>query len=246
MAKNTDLISLQGELFLAKITNGVVGTYLTVGNMPKLELNIKSDTVDHYESKTGNRAKDAVLYKQTALSMKGTLEEVTKQNLAKVMSGNSIEVASQVLADISLGSVKAGQMINLGYRNLSNVVFKSGSASVDPTKYALDSTFGTVTFLEDITDVVTWSGTAGAVTRTTIANNVGTEYAALFKGVDTYSGDKVVVEIWRLQLSPETTFDLINEKFSSYDISGDALADSTKSNDVELGPFGVIERFSVS
>ncbi|MEB3753814.1 hypothetical protein I2F62_05570 [Acinetobacter sp. MD2(2019)] len=82
-------------------------------------------------------------------------------------------------------------------------------------------------------------------TRTTMANNVGTEYAALFKGVDTYSGDKIVVEIWRLQLSPETTFDLINEDFSSYDLTGDALADSSKSNNAELGPFGVIERFTV-
>ncbi|MHA3051154.1 phage tail tube protein [Acinetobacter sp. ANC 4640] len=246
MSNKPDLISLQGEIFLAKLTNGVAGTYYPVGNTPKLELKIKSTAKEHYESKTGLRTKDAVLYQQTGVSIDGTLEEVTKENLARVMSGLVVEVPSSTITDVSLGTVTAGAMINLGYRNLSAVTFESGGTAVDPSKYVLDSTFGTVIFNESVLGEVTWAGTASAVVRTTIANNVGEEYALLFKGVDTFTGDKVFGELWRVQFSPDTTFALINSDFGSFDISGDALSDNSKANDPELSVFGHIERFTVT
>ena len=64
-----DLLSLQGELCLAKIVNGVAGALLPVGNMPTLKLKISSDKVDHYDSRYGQRAKDATLYKQTVVDV---------------------------------------------------------------------------------------------------------------------------------------------------------------------------------
>lgn len=200
---------------------------------------------DHYESKTGLRTKDATLYTQTGVSIEGTLEEVTKENLAQVMSGLVVEVASKTITDESLGTVTAGEMINLGHRNLSGVTFKTGSTTVATTDYSLDTTFGTVIFNNTVTGAVTWSGTAGAVVRTTMANNIGEEYAAIFKGIDTFSGDKVFVELWRVLFSPETTFSLINEDFGSFDMAGEALSDTSKANDAELSVFGHIERFTV-
>lgn len=121
MAKS-DLISLQGELHLAKMVNSVPSALLPVGNTPELQIAISSESTDHYESKTGLRAKDAVLRKQTAVAISGTLEEVTKQNLAMVLSGKSIEIPETQLTDITLGAVEAGAMIDLGHRNL--VVFQ--------------------------------------------------------------------------------------------------------------------------
>ncbi|MHA3079643.1 phage tail tube protein [Acinetobacter sp. ANC 5502] len=246
MANKPDLISLQGEVFLAKLTNGVAGTYHSIGNTPKLELKIKSTAKEHYESKTGLRTKDAVLYQQTGVSIDGTLEEVTKENLARVMSGLVVEVPSSTITDVSLGTVTLGAMINLGHRNLSAVTFKDGATTVDPSKYTLDLTFGTVIFNESISGAVTWAGTAGAVVRTTVANNVGEEYALMFKGIDTFTQDKVFCELWRVQFSPDTTFALINNDFGSFDVSGDALSDSSKANDAELSVFGHIERFAVT
>ena len=246
MANKPDLISLQGEMFLAKMINGQPAALLPVGNMPELQLQISSESTDHYESKTGMRAKDAVLRKQTGVSISGTLEEVTRANLAMVLSGQSIEVAASTPADQLIGAVKAGEMVDLGIRNLSAVAFKGpADAAITADKYTLDAVFGTVTFNEDITDVK-WSGSAGAITRTTIADNVGGEYRFFFKGVDTYQGDKVAVTLWRLELSPDTEFDLIHEDFASYNIEGECLADITKANDAELSIFGHIDRFSVT
>jgi hypothetical protein len=246
MANKPDLISLQGELFLAKMINGQPAALLPVGNMPELQLQISSESTDHYESKTGMRAKDAVLRKQTGVSVSGTLEEVTKANLAMVLSGKSIQVGASTITDQAIGAVKAGEMVDLGIRNLTGVSFKGpADAAITADKYTLDEVFGTVIFNEEITDVK-WSGGAGAITRTTIADNVGGEYRFFFKGVDTYQGDKVAVTLWRLELSPDTEFDLIHEDFASYNIEGECLADITKANDAELSIFGHIDRFSVT
>lgn len=240
-------ISLQGELHLAKITNGVAGSLLPIGNMPELTLNVTSDKVDHYDSRYGFRAKDATLYKQTGVAISGTIDTVNKENLAIILSGKSIEIASKVITDTSIGTVTVGDLIDLGARNLTDVTFKDGAdVAINADKYVLDAVFGTVKFVEPVTGPVKWSGTAAAKTRTTIANNIGTEYKALFKGRDTYSGDKVVVELHRLTLSPETELALINEDFASYSITGDCQADSSKANDAELSVFGHIERFSVT
>ncbi|MFW1952065.1 hypothetical protein [Acinetobacter beijerinckii] len=239
------VLSLQGELCLAKIVKGVAGALLPIGNMPTLKLSITTGQVDHYDSRYGYRVKDETLYKQTGVGVEGDLDTINETNLALVMSGKSLEIASETFTDVSLGTVTTSSMIDLGHRNLTGVTFKDGSdAAVDSSKYVLDAAFGTVTFIEAITGAVKWSGTSAAKTRTTIANNIGTEYKALFKGIDTVSGDKVVVVLHRLTLSPETEFDLINEEFNTFSISGDCKADNSKANDDELSVWGNIERFS--
>lgn len=246
MSNKPDVISLQGELHLAKLVSGVPAVLRPIGSTPELQLQITSETTDHYESKTGFRAKDAVLRKQTGVTISGSLEEVTKENLAMIMSGKTSDVAEKTITDQSIGAVQAGAMIDLGLRNLSAVVFTGpGATAITADKYTLDSTFGTVTFNEAITDVK-WSGTAGAVTRTSIADSLGQEYRLFFKGVDTFGGGKVTVTLWRVQMSPETEFDLINEDFGSYSFEGECLADIQMANDPELSIFGHIDRFSVS
>ena len=246
MSNKPDLISLQGELFLAKMISGQPSALLSIGNTPELQLKITSDSTDHFESKTGLRAKDAVLRKQTGVSISGTLEEVTKENLAMVLSGKTLEIPEATVPESTIGAVKAGEMIDLGIRNLSDVAFKGpADAAITADKYILDAVFGTVVFNEAITDVK-WSGKSGAITRTTIATNLGEEYRFFFKGVDTFQGDKIAVTLWRVELSPDTEFDLIHEDFASYSIEGECLADISKAMDSELSIFGHIERFSIT
>ena len=246
MSNKQDLISLQGELFLEKMINGQPSALLPIGNTPELQIQITSETTDHYESKTGLRAKDAVLRKQTGVSISGTLEEVTKENLAMVLSGKTLEIPEATVPESTIGAVKAGEMIDLGVRNLSDVAFKGpADAAITADKYILDAVFGTVVFNEAITDVK-WSGKSGAITRTTIATNLGEEYRFFFKGVDTFQGDKIAVTLWRVELSPDTEFDLIHEEFASYSIEGECLADISKAHDAELSIFGHIERFSIT
>ena len=246
MANKPDLMSLQGEVCLEKMINGLPAGMRPVGNMPDLKLAIKSESVDHFESMTGKRSKDAVLRKQTGVEISGTLEELNKENIALVVSGKSMEVPGGPITDVSLGSVAKDLMIDLGHRNLSNVTFKDGSdVLIPPDKYEVDEAFGTVVFREAVTGDVKWSGTTGVVSRITIANNIGEEYRLFFKGIDTYTGDKVTLTLWRVEFSPETELALINDEWGSCDISGECLADISKANDAELSIFGHIDRFRI-
>lgn len=246
MANKPDLMSLQGEVFLAKMVNGVPSGLRAIGNTPELTLSITSESVDHFESKTGNRAKDAVLRKQTGVEVAGTLEELNKENIALVLSGKTIEIATSTMTDELLGAVTIGTVIDLGHRNLSNVTFKDGSdVAIADTDYVLDEAFGTVIFTKAVTGAVKWSGTAGAVSRVTVADNIGGEYRLLFKGIETYSGDKVALTLWRVEFSPETELSLINDEWNSCQLSGSALADISKGNDDQLGIFGHIDRFRI-
>ena len=168
MAK-PDLISLQGEFFAALITNDVAGPYLTMGNTPSMQIAISSETTDHYTAKDGTRAKDAILRKATGVTLSGTLEEVKKQNKDIIFSGETLTTTVTPIASQSLGTVRAGEMINLGHRNLSEVTFKSGSTTIEASTYTLDSVFGTVEFNEAPAEPVSWSGSAGIVERTALA-----------------------------------------------------------------------------
>ncbi|MEK5768496.1 hypothetical protein VXE60_16240, partial [Acinetobacter schindleri] len=107
----------------AKMVSGVPAALLPVGSTPELQIAISTESTDHYESKTGLRSKDAVLYKQTGVAISGTIEEVTKENLELILSGKSIEIPEAQLTDIDLGTVQIGAMIDLGHRNLSEVAF---------------------------------------------------------------------------------------------------------------------------
>ena len=231
-------ISLQGKFYLSEIANGVAGAMRHLGNVPEFELEITTDQVEHQESTSGQRTTDFVLTKTTGVNFKGQLEEVDEANLQYILSGMKSEVASKTLADQALGSIKAGHEIKLNGYALTEVTFSSGATAIAADKYTLDAVFGTVIFHEAIADSVTASFTTGAVSHTTIASEFNKEYELFFKGINTATGEHMVVRLWRTKKSPETTFPLIHEELGQYEISGQALSDTEKGLDPTLGLYG--------
>lgn len=236
MAK--EYISLQGKFYLSEIANGVAGAMRYIGNIPEFKLEITADQVEHQESNSGQRTTDFILTKTTGVNFSGKLEEVDEKNLKYILSGMQSEVATKTVTDAPLGTVVAGQEIKLDGYALSEVSFKAGSTAVDASKYTLDLTFGTVIFNEAIMEPVTATYTTGAVKHTTIASDFGKEYELFFKGINTANGKNMAVRLWRTKKSPETTFPLIHEELGQYDVSGQALSDTSKGNDETLGLYG--------
>ncbi|WP_287966882.1 hypothetical protein [Acinetobacter sp.] len=244
MAK--EYISLQGKFYLSKLTNGIAGAMRHLGNVPDFELEIGADVIEHQESTSGNRTTDFTMVNTTSVNFSGTLEEVDKDNLEYIVSGTNSEVASKAVADESLGTVVAGQEIQLKGYNLSEVTFKDSASGTPKTltddQYTLDAKFGTVIFhdVADLTMPILATYTTGAVTHTTLANNFNEEYELFFKGVNTANGKHMAVRLWRTKKSPETTFPLIHEELGQYEISGQALSDVGKETDPTLGLYGHI------
>lgn len=85
---------------------------------------------------------------------------------------------------------------------------------LDPSKYTLDSKFGTVVF-NDVTALtmpLKATYTTGAVTQTTIASDLEEEYELFFKGINKATKKHMAVRLWRTKKSPETTFPLIHSE----------------------------------
>ena len=241
MAK--DYISLQGMFHLAPIVNGVVGALRELGNMPEFEVEITADVLEHQESTSGQRTTDFTMVQTTGVTFSGTIEEANKENIKYILSGENFEIPSETVTGKSLGTVVANQMILLDAYNLSDVVVKDSTASpvtVDPSKYILDPTFGTIKFVDvtGLTMPLTMDFKTGAVTQTTIASDLEQEYLLYFAGVNTANGNKVAMKLWRTKKSPEVTFPLIHEELGQYQIQGQALSDISKANDSKLGLYG--------
>jgi hypothetical protein len=244
MAK--EYISLQGKFYLSKISSGVAGAMRHIGNVPDFELEIDADVIEHQESTSGKRTTDFTMVNTTSVNFSGTLEEVEKENLAYIVSGTNVEVATAIITDSSLGTVKVGEEIKLEGYNLTSVSFKDSTSgtpvTIDPSKYTLDAKFGTVIF-NDIAGLempLLASFTTGDVTHTSLANEFDDEYELFFKGVNTANGKHMAVRLWRTKKSPSTTFPLIHEELGQYEIEGQALSDVSKESDPKLGLYGHI------
>lgn len=238
MAVKKDYVSLQGKFYLSEIVNGVTGAMRRIGNVPEFEIEISADQFEHQESESGERTTDYVLVKTTGVKFKGQLEKVDEENLKYILSGMQVEVPSVVMTDESLGVVKVDQEIKLNGYNLSQVSFKAGATTIATDKYILDAVFGTVIFTEAPTEPVLATYTTGVVKHTTIASSFDKEYELFFKGINTATGDNWAVRLWRTKKSPETTFPLIHEELGKYEISGQALSDTSKAVDPSLGLYG--------
>ena len=235
-------MSLRGKFSLAPITEGVMGAMRALGNMPNLTLEITADKIEHTESMSGDDTTDLIIYNTTAVSFSGTLEQLDPDNLAYILSGKNVAVATKTVTDHDLGAVTKGQKIKLDGFNLTLPTVTDGASTpipIEPTKYKLDADYGTIEFLDDLPKVVI-GFTTGAVTHTTIASDFGAEYALFFEGIDKISKQKVFLMLHRTVKSPDSSFDLIHEEFGSYEVSGDALGDLTKDKDGALGLYGYL------
>lgn len=235
-------MSLRGKFSLAPITEGVMGAMRALGNMPNLTLEITADKIEHTESMSGDDTTDLIIYNTTAVSFSGTLEQLDPDNLAYILSGKNVAVATKTVTDHDLGAVTKGQKIKLDGFNLTLPTVTDGASTpipIEPTKYKLDADYGTIEFLDDLPKVVI-GFTTGGVTHTTIASDFGAEYALFFEGIDKISKQKVFLMLHRTVKSPDSSFDLIHEEFGSYEVSGDALGDLTKDKDGALGLYGYL------
>lgn len=237
-------ISLQGRFYLAKIVAGVAGELRPIGNCPEFTLEIGAEMLEHKESMTGQRTTDFSMIQTTNVAFSGQLEEVDTENLAYILSGTNHAVESATVTAKSLGTVVAGKEYKLDGYNLSAVSFTDSAAepavTIDPSKYTLDAVFGTVIF-NDVAGLempIKATYTTGAVTHTTLASDFTSEYKLFFKGINTITNEKVAVTLHRTKKSPETEFPLIHEELGSYQISGQALSDTTQDADGALGLYG--------
>ena len=78
---------LSGVLSIAKITAGVVGTYVDVGNCPKFEFTAEKEAVDHEESRTPYKYRDQRVVFVKGYTIAFDLEGINLENLQMFLMG---------------------------------------------------------------------------------------------------------------------------------------------------------------
>lgn len=241
----------QGKVYLAtRNAQGVPGAMAFLGNTPNLELNLEIDTMDHIESYTGNRARDARIIKTKKGTVSMSMEDFSLDNLALALYGKQVTVAgSSVVDEVLAGTLVAGSRYLLANQKVTSLVIKDSTATPKTltagTNYSAtadDLIYGAFTVLDlttpaGITQPLKASYTYGARTDLALFTEQIPERYLRFEGINTADGSKVMLELYKLSFDP-AGLSLINDDWNKQDLKAELLVDTTKPSNSTLGQFG--------
>jgi hypothetical protein len=236
---SSNYLSGQGVLLLAT-KDGTTGEpnsgFRAVGNVSALAIGNDTTEFEHKESQSGQRAVDLTLITEISVNVNFTMESLVSENLALALKGTAADVAASSVTNEAL----------VGYHDLwtplaridvsAVVITNTGGITtyVLDTDYELDAAAGAIRALStgSITDLQTLEAdysfaaqeTVGALTVS--ANPIRW---ARFHGLNTVDSDNpVVVDVYRMEITPLAELALINDEIAQMEIEASALSDSTR------------------
>lgn len=248
MAFQDVYFSGQGVVYVASRSGNNILAYRDVGNVPTIRVSMETDTVEHKESRTGQRLSDFRLTRENKANITMTLEKFTKANLQMLLYGSdqstttSTSVSGEILATERM-NLKVGDTLFTKLPNVSSPVFSPSLTS--PTDYSIDLTTGRITinaitaFSSSGTLAIAYSSAAHESVTMFKAPNV--ERAIRIQGVNTANSNApVTLELYRVIFDPIANLDLIGDELGQFEVQGTVLFDTTRDTDAALGGFGRI------
>ncbi|WP_035277579.1 phage tail tube protein [Desulforegula conservatrix] len=246
-------LSGQGKVYLAtRNAQGVPGAMVFLGNTPNLELNLEIDNMEHIESYTGNRARDARIIKTKKGTVSMSMEDFNLDNLALALYGKQVTVAgSSVVDEVLPNTMVVGSRYLLANQKVSSLVIKDSSATpktlTSGTNYSAsadDLVYGAFTVLDLTTPVgivqpLKASYSYGARTDMALFTEQIPERYLRFEGINTVDSSKVMLELYKLSFDP-AGLSMINDDWNKQDLKAELLVDTTKPTSNALGQFGKI------
>jgi len=248
----------QGVIYVSdRDGSGNVTTFDDVGNVPALRLTLETDTLEHKESRTGQRLIDLRLTRERRARLTMTLESFTKANLMKLLYGTEATVTgAAVTNEVLPTALVAGDIVSLAFPLIAaspapTIVDSAGTPAtlVAGSDYTLDRTAGMVTIIDPtgFTQPFKASYTYSNEEIVPMFKQPVTERFLRFSGLNTANSDKpVVVELYRVVFDPVGNFDLINDELAQFEIEGSVLYDQTRDQTSALGGFGRIIQVPVT
>lgn len=247
-------LSGQGILNLGERgSNGYVKGYDDVGNAPMLEVQTEVKQVDHFESRSGIRAKDSILYTEVGAMLKISLDEFTAKNFGRMLAGtvNTVSGSSVTGETISSTGVVAGQKLHTKYSDISSVTVKDSAGSpatltgggTDYTIYDAKRGILLINNVSGFTQPFKVDYTYAAQTDMAGLTDLTKEYALLFEGIDTANqNQKFTLWVHKIKIKPGTVVALINQEYSKSDLELEMLYDADKANGTSWSGFFHIQR----
>ena len=181
LSPNTDNYSLgKGVVFFDQLVSSVYQGERDLGNAPSFTFNIALETLEHFSSRGGLKAKDKSIISQITPGLAFTLDEVNKENMALLTLGDTTTVTQ------TAGSV-AAEVVTANLDMRSDLDFRG----IENWNLTYDT--GTVIFV--VGEVVTGNaGATGIVLSITGTSTTGTlviakTNATLFVTAEAITGD---------------------------------------------------------
>lgn len=244
----------QGVVYTAtRDAGGNATAYRDLGNVPALRLTLETDTLEHKESRTGNRLTDLRLTRERRARVSMTIENFSKANLMMLLYGTSANVPTgSATSEAFPLNVVAGDLISLAFPLVKTTpppsITGTGGTPIltAGTDYRIDFPSGMVTMLTTPTGTQPFraSYSYDAQDIVPLFRTASSERFLRFAGLNTANSNKpVIVELYRVVFDPVGNIDLINDEFAQFEIEGSVLYDTTRDlNDTAgvLGGFGRI------
>lgn len=253
MAFSNAYFSGQGKVFVApRNSSGAPLSYVEVGNVPALTVQLETDVVEHKESTTGQRLLDYRLVRENRARVTMTLENFTKKNLMMMIYGteSSTTTDTSVTGEVIIPTghtLAPGDIFFTKFPRVKStpaLTLTPSSGTLTPvTNYTVDLNTGQITLVGAQTAVapVTATYTAEMYESVQLFKAANPERSLRFSGLNTANTNApVTVELYRIIFDPTANLNLINDELAQFELTGSVLYDSTKGNDATLGNFGRI------
>jgi hypothetical protein len=242
----------QGTVYVAtRDASGNALAFRDVGNVPALRLTLETDTLEHKESRTGQRLTDLRITRERRARVTMTLESFTKANLMMLLYGTSSTVTTGAVTNETFPTgLAAGDIISLANplvkaSPVPTIVDSTGTPAtlVSGTDYKIDRNSGMVTILNVGSYVQPFKANYSYDTQEIVPffRESYKERFIRFSGLNTANSDKpVIVELYRCVFDPVGNLDLINDELATFELEGSVLYDSSRDSSAALGGFGRI------
>ena len=237
---SSNYLSGQGVLLLAT-KDGTTGEpnsgFRAVGNVSALSVGNEVTEFEHKESQSGQRAVDLTLITEISVNVNFTMESLISENLAIALKGDSADVAASSVTGEVVTAYHDLWSPTLRVSISTVVVTNTGGivTYVLDTDYELDAAAGAIRALSTgaITDTQALEvDYAFAAQETVNALTVSANPVrwARFHGLNTVDSDNpVVVDVYRMEITPLAELALINDEIAQMEIEATALSDATRS-----------------
>lgn len=229
-------LSLQGYIRVgARLSSGKPGPMFWVGNVPEATLELSEEAETKNESYTGNRLPVSRLATARSGNFNATLDEWSPKGIAMGFYGAQVAVEAGSATDESFPSdLVAGDQIRLEHPYASSLVIEDSAGGtpatlVDGTDYRLIGHNASVVEILNVgsyTQPFLASYSYAACSDLQIFTQAAVDRWVLFDGINTETGDPILIDLFKVRFSPFTNVGLINAGYGSLPLTGLVQFDS--------------------